>query len=304
MAANLSRVIHFALAHFARNRGTSIAAIFILTITTLLITGLFFMQGISGYLINEVQNKIDITAYFKSDVAEKDILQVRQDLVENSSVIKKIEYISKEDALADFNVKHQDNPTFSRALNEVGQNPFLPSLNIVTNGDSTQYESIASILEQDKYAPLINKVDFSEKKDTIEKVFAITNSITRFGVALGILLLLIAILVVFNTIKLIIEGSGQEISTMRIVGASNWFIRAPFVIQGVIFGAISFIICFLATSIVAYAFSGGISVIMPGFSLFGYFLSNILIIIVIQLVAGMGLASLLSFLVVRKYLKV
>jgi len=281
-----------------------VAAIFILTITTLLITGLFFVRGASNYVIAQVQNKIDITAYFKADAAEDDILQVRQELLQDGEVVRAVEYVSQDQALADFNAKHQDDPTFERALQEVGQNPFLPSLNIITNGAAAEYENVANVLTQDKYAVLIEEVDFSEKRDTIEKVFAITGSITRFGLVAGVLLLLIAILVVFNTIKLIVETSGQEISTMRIVGASNWFIRAPFVIQGVIFGAISFAICFVATALIAYLLASGISVIMPGFNLFTFFLSNILIIMVIQLAAGAGLASLLSFMVVRKYLKV
>ena len=302
--AHFSRVLGFAFAHFYRNKGTSVAAIFILTITTLLITGLFFVRGASNYVIAQVQNKIDITAYFKADAAEDDILQVRQELLQDGEVVRAVEYVSQDQALADFNAKHQDDPTFERALQEVGQNPFLPSLNIITNGAAAEYENVANVLTQDKYAVLIEEVDLSEKRDTIEKVFAITGSITRFGLVAGVLLLLIAILVVFNTIKLIVETSGQEISTMRIVGASNWFIRAPFVIQGVIFGAISFAICFVATALIAYLLASGISVIMPGFNLFTFFLSNILIIMVIQLAAGAGLASLLSFMVVRKYLKV
>lgn len=304
MPANFNRVLGFAFSHFYRNKGTSVAAIFILTITTLLITGLFFVRGASNYVIAEVQNKIDITAYFKSDAVEESILQVRQELLQDTAAIKAVEYVSKEQALADFNAKHQDDPTFTRALEEVGQNPFLPSLNIITNGNTAQYETVANVLAQDKYAGLIEKVDFSEKKDTIEKVFAITSSITRFGLVLGILLLLIAILVVFNTIKLIVETSGQEISTMRIVGASDWFIRAPFVIQGVIFGAVSFTICFITTALVSYFLAQGLSVMMPGFNLFKFFTANILIIMAIQLAAGAGLASVLSFVVVRKYLKV
>ncbi len=301
---DFKRVLQFAFQHFYRNKGTSVAAIFILTITTLLITGLFFMQGISSYLITEVQDKIDITAYFNADSAESDVLQVKQDLAQSFPIIKSVEYVSKDQALADFTAKHQDGPAFSKALTEVGQNPFPPSLNIVTNGDTSQYQGIAEFLQQDKYAALVSKVDFLEKKDTIEKVFAITSGITKFGLGLGAVLLIIAILVVLNTIKLIIEGSSQEISTMRVVGASNWFIRAPFVIQGVIFGAISFAICFAITSVVAYALANGLGVIMPGFSLSGYFIRNLLIVVAIQLVAGMGLASVLSFIVVRKYLKV
>lgn len=302
--SNFSRAMGFALSHFYRNKGTSVAAIFVLTVTTLLMTGLFFTRGMSDYVIGQVQNKIDITAYFTSDTPEQDILDARQALLQEAKAIKTIQYISQDQALAAFNEKHADNAVFSRALTEVGGNPFLPSLNIITNGDTTQYQAIAAILQQDQYASMIQKVDFSEKKDTIQKVFAITAAVTAFGLGIGVVLIVISILVVFNTIKLIIEASGQEISTMRVVGASNWFIRGPFIIQGAIFGAISLGICFLITAACSFALTPGLAVIMPGFNLFGFFLANIFIIILIQLAAGAGLASALSFLVVRKYLNV
>lgn len=295
----------FAFTHFSRNKGLSVAAIFVLTITILLITGLFFMQGISKYVIEEVQNRIDITAKFKEDTTEEEILQVKQDLLANSGAITSVEYVSKEQALEDFNRIHGDNPVLMRALQEVGQNPLLPALNIVTDGDTSKYEIIATILEEGPYAGLIEEVDFLEKKAIIEKVFSITSGITNFGIGLGVLLLIVAILVVFNTIKLIIEASGQEISTMRIVGASNWFIRAPFVIQGVIFGSIAFLISFTATIAASYFLSPGFSAIMPaGFNLFTYFTQNALIIIIIQLGVGVGLGSILSLMVVGKYLKI
>lgn len=250
-----------------------------------------------------IENKIDITAYFKEDALEQDMLGARDEILKTLLDVK-VEYVSKEDALEDFLQKHKDSSDISRAVQEVGGNPFLPSLNIITAGSSSQYEEIANVLEGPRFDGIIEKVDFSEKKATIEKVFSITSGIRRIGLLAGLVLILIAILVVFNTIKLIIDGSKEEISTMKIVGASNWFIKAPFVIEGGIFGLIAFIVCFFMTVLLVFSSSHFLSVIMPGFSLLGYFASNFLIVILIQLGVGVGLGVLSSLIVVRKHLEV
>jgi cell division transport system permease protein len=206
--------------------------------------------------------------------------------------------------LADFNAKHSDNGIFSRALTEVGDNPFLPALNITTSGKVTQYQEIANVLNKDTFTGLIEKVDFSQKKDTIEKVFSITSAVNTFGLVAGIILMLMAMLVVFNTIKLVIDASKEEISTMRLVGASSWFVRSPFIIEGALFGVIAFVICMIATILSVYFLAPVVSAIMPGFNLFSYFLGNLLLLIVLQLGVGVGLGVVASFIVVRKYLKV
>src|SRR5882724_7189060 len=100
MLTNLKRVFHFAFVDFYRNRGLSVAAIFVLTVTILLVTGLFFLQGINHYLIDTIQNKIDITAYFKADTQEQDILDAKKDILTDAPQIKSIEYVSPQDALA------------------------------------------------------------------------------------------------------------------------------------------------------------------------------------------------------------
>ncbi len=304
MLTNFKRVFHFALQDFSRNKGMTLAAIFVLTLTILLVTGLFFLNGVNRYLVDTIQNKIDITAYFKSDASEAAIMQVREDLLAKAPDIKTIEYVSKEDALADFNEKHKDSEVFANALSEVGDNPFLPALNITTKPETQHYEQIAQILQQPEYSDLVEKVDFSEKKDTIETVFAITSNVNKFGVGMGIVLMLVAILVVFNTVKLIVDASKEEIATQRIVGASAWFVRAPFVIEGALFGCIAFLICLAVTLAFVYFLTGVSQVIMPGFSLMAFFISNILLILAIQLAVGVGLGVVSSYIVVRKYLKV
>jgi len=304
MLTNFKRILTFAVNDFSRNKGISIAAIFVLTITIMLVTGLFFFQGLTGYLTTQIQNKIDITAYFVDGTSEKDILDVKAEILKISPNIKNIEYVSKDQALASFNEKHKNDAVLSQALQEVGSNPFLPSLNIVTNGDPSQYAQISNILQTSDFSKLIDKVDYSQKKDTIEKVYSITSNINTFGLILGAILIIVAILVVFNTIKLAIENSKEEISTMKVVGAGNWFIRGPFVIQGIIYGVIAFLICFLISAMSAYFLSSKIGAILPGFNAFGYFLANLWIFVLIQLGFGVGVGAISALIVVKKYLDI
>jgi cell division transport system permease protein len=270
----------------------------------MVITGLYFFQGMSGYLTQEIQNKIDITAYFKEETQEEDILNVKEQIIKTSPNIKSIDYVSREDALEVFNEKHQENAVLIRALQEVGDNPFLPSLNITTNGDPLQYEQVANVLQTSDFSNLIDKVDFSQKKDTIKKIYSITSKINQFGILLSLIMALVAILVVFNTIKLAIDNSKEEISTMKIVGASDWFVRGPFIICGAIYGFIAFAMCFVISGLAAYIFSSYLGVIMPGFSLIKYFLTNAWIFVLIQLGFGVGVGVISSFIVVKKYLDI
>lgn len=304
MLTKFKRVFHLAFVSFYRNKGMSAVAVLILIITSLLVASLFLIQGASDFLIDSVRDKIDITAYFKSDVKEEEIIDVKDELLKNSSGIKNIEYVSSQDALNDFLEKHKDNPVFSRALSEVGDNPFLPALNITTNGDPASYEQISRVLENDQWDNIIEKVDFPQKRDIIEKVFYITSRVESFILGLSVILVLISVIVVFNTIKLIVDASGEEISTMRIVGGGDWFVRLPFIIQGAIFGLISSVISILLTLALTSFFSPDLASVLPGFNLFNYSIANIWTIAIIQMGFGIGLGSIASFVVVRKHLKV
>ncbi len=303
MFTNLKRILKFAATDFSRNRGGSFAAIFVLVIIISLVTSLFLFQGVSQFLISQVQEKIDISAYFKEDTSEEDVLDVKTELSKFSSEVEDIQYISKEEALEKFIEKHKDNPDFMKALEEVGGNPFLASLNIKTKLPS-QYEKLSNFLETGQFRSLIEKVDYYQKRPTIEKVFAVTSAVNNFGIGLSIVLVLVAVLVVFNTTKLAIYNSKEEISTMRLVGASNWFIRGPFITQGAICGFFACLICLLIFSSVTFFLGPKLAVLLPGFNLFNYFIANFWAILLIQVIFGMGLGIISSFIVVKKYLKV
>lgn len=304
MLTNLKRVCKFACIDFSRNKGISVAAVFVLVATIMLVTSLLFFQAATSFLIFQIQEKIDITAYFKEDVLEEDILKASEDILKISTDIKSVEYVSKEQAMQIFTEKHKNDDVFLKALEEVGTNPFLPSLNIKTNGDPAQYEEISTVLQASEFGESIDRVDFSQKKDTIEKVFSITSNINKFGLLLSLILVIVATLVVFSTIKLAIDGSKEEISTMRIVGASNWFIRGPFIVQGAIYGFLAFLICILISFSFTYFMSSKFETILPGFNIFDYFLNNFWFFALIQLLFGIGLGTTSSFIVVRRYLDI
>lgn len=304
MFTTFIRAFRFAFKNFYRNKGISVAVVFVLTLTILLLTGLFFMKGASDFLVETIRDQIDIIVYFKSETAEEDILGAKDEILKNSPSVKNMRYVSKTEALSEFLRKYEGNVVFSTALNQVGDNPFLPSLRIVTTGEPRQYEELSNIFQGGQYAKIIDKVDFSEKKDTIEKIFAFTARVGQFGLTVAAILIFIVVMVVFNTIKLVIENSRDEIGTMRIVGASSWFVRSPFIIEGGLFGFSAFLVCFLLTAMSAYVFSVSFGSLLPGFNLFDYFLSNFWLIVLIQLACGVGLGVFSSYIAVSKHLKV
>ena len=304
MLTSFKRVTDFAIKDFSRNKGISVAAIFVLTITIMLVTGLWFFQAMAGFVTSQLQDKIDITAYFKNGTQEQDILNAKVEISKMAPNIKNIEYVSADQALANFNALHKNDTVIAQALQEVGENPLEASLSITTNGNPSQYAQVANILKTSDFSSLIDNVDFSQKEDIIKKVYSITSGVNTYGLILEIIFIFIAMLVVYNTIKLAIENSKEEIVTMKIVGASDWFVRGPFMIQGIIYGIVSFLICIFLTAISVYFLSPEIENAVPGFNMFGYFLTNWWIFVLIQLGFGVIVGVVSSLIVVRKHLDI
>ena len=125
-----------------------------------------------------------------------------------------------------------------------------------------------------------------------------------YQVAILAILVLVAVLVAFNTVRLAIYNSKEEIETMRLVGASNNFIRGPFLVQGVIVGLLASLITLSIFGIGLFLLSPGLKFMLSGFNLFRYFMDNLSVIFSIQLAAGMGLGITSSWLAIRKYLRV
>lgn len=302
MFTSLKRIIRSGLVNFRRQGGLTLATCFIMVMVVFLASSLFLFQKISQYLISSLQEKVDLTVYFKEDTSEEEILKIKEELSKFSEV-KKIEYVSKKSALESFIQRHKDNPVIMESLKEVGKNPFFASLNILA-WQASQYEQVSNFLENSQFREIIEKIDYRQKKPLIETIFSLTSQIERAGLFLSIILVLVAILVAFNQIRLAIYSQREEISIMRLVGASNWFIRGPFLVQGLISGFLSSLICFLIFSGVIFFLSPKVKVLLSGFDIYDYYLANFLPFFLIQIATGIGLGVISSLIAIRKYLEV
>lgn len=302
MFVSWQRVIKSGWIGFKHQSGLNIATIFIMILTISLMTSLFLLQKTSQVLVQTLQEKMNMYVYFKDDLSAEDVLMIQQELTRLPEV-KKIEYISKDEALTKFTKNHQDDSAIMESLEELGTNPLLASLSVQA-WQANQYAVIASFLNNVSFKEIISKVDYQQKKPVIEKLFYITSTINKTGIIFAIVLSAMAVLIVFNTARLNIARSQEEIETMRLVGAANWFIRGPFLVQGILAGFFASVTTLLIFSIGLFFLSPTLKLILSGFNIFNYYLDNLLTIILIQLATGLGLGILSSWLAVRKYLKI
>jgi cell division transport system permease protein len=302
MKASFKRVIKSGWRDFKRNGGLSLATVFVMVMAIVLVTSLFLLQKSSNYLTTMLSEKVDMAVYFNDEPSVDDISDIQKELLVLSE-IKSMQYISKAEALTKFIARHEGEDVIMQSLEEVGGNPLLASLNIKAR-EATQYAAISAFLDTASFKSLISKVDYSEKKPAIEKLFSLTSTIKTAGVVLSIILAVVAILISFNTVRLAIYNSKDEIETMRLVGASNWFIRGPFLVQGLIGGLFAVVFSFTAFGVALWFFGPKFDIVIPGLQLGSYFLTHSFYVILLQLLAGAGLGAGASWLAIRRYLKV
>ena len=301
MLVLLKRIIRSGWLNFSRNSGLSLATIFIMVMTISLVTSLFLFRDITQFLISGLQEKVDISVYFKEATPEKDILLFGEEIKKNPEV-KNVEYVSREAALESFTQRYKDNPVIMESLAEV-ENPLLASLNIKAR-EASQYMTVTNFLETSSYKNLIDKVDYYQRKPVIERIFSITSAINKTGIGLSLILAIVAILVAFNTIRLAIYNSKEEISFMRLVGASDWFIRGPFLVQGAISGFAAAIITLLIFTGALFFLGPKLEILFLGLNIFNSFTGNLGILFLIQIFTGVGLGVVSSIIAIRKYLKI
>lgn len=302
MFLSLKRIIRSGWIGFYRNNGLSMATVFILVMTISLATSLFLIKNISEYLVASLQEKVDVSVYFKKDCPEESILALQEKL-EGVQEIKSVKYISKEEAMQFFVERHKDDVVLIESLQEVGTNPFFATLNIKAV-EAAQYDIISEFLGAEQFQEIIEDVDYYKKKPVIDKLFATTYQVNKVGIILASVLAAVALLLVFNQVKLAIYNKKEEIEVMKLVGSSNWFVRGPFIVQGFIAGVISAMVALLLWLGIVFFLGPKISSLIPGLDVFQYFLDNIVLIFLVQLAIGVGLGVLSSMIAIRKYLKV
>ncbi len=308
MWIKIKRVIRAGFFSFWRNGFISLSSILVMMVTLFVIGATIFSSVILSSTLNQIRDKVDINVYFVTTASENDILAMKKSLEQLPEVLPPVVYVSREDNLAAFKKRHENDSFTLQALDELGENPLGATLNIKAK-DPSQYEGIAQFLESKSDISsngntIIDKINFYQNKEAIDRLTHIINSANRLGFILTIFLIIISVLITFNTLRLVIYMSRDEISVMRLVGASTNYIRGPFFVAGAIYGFISAII----TLILFYPITIWLGTITEsffvGFNIFHYYTSNFGEFFLIIVGSGILIGSVSSYLAVRKYLKV
>lgn len=298
---NFWRIIKYGFQSFTRNKWLSASTISIMTLTLIVFMGLMLFNIIADRAVETVKNKVDISVYFKSNVAEDDILNIKR-ILKNFDEVDDVEYVSRDEALVAFKERHSEDEIITQTLEELDKNPLLASLNIKAK-DLSQYEIIASYLESDSLSDMVEDVTYAQNELVIRRLESLTNSLNIIVFILTLFLAFLAVMVTFNTISLAIFSNKEQISIMRVVGAENKFIRGPYIVEGVIYGFIAAVISFIVFIPVVNAISPGLTRFISTFSISEYFFSHFILLFIYQLLIGVVLGILSSVIAVRKYLR-
>ena len=302
MKHNLKRVIATGWTNFKRNSYISFAVTGVMALVLILLLGLASFQLVSSRLIGTIEGKVDISAYFKPEASEEHALSVRADL-EKLPEVAGVSYLSREQVLEDFKKNHADEPATLDALSLLDDNPFGAALNIRAK-DPTEYEGIATFLENSTYRSSIKEISYNDNKAVIDKITRFSGALRTWGLITALIIAVIAVLITFNTIRLTIYNQRQEIEIMRLVGASNWHIQGPYLAEGGFYGAFATLIALVVFYPVLYFISNRLHSFIPEVDMFRYFLVNSWQIVLLTLFAGLLLGMLSSIIAIRKHLKI
>jgi len=302
---DLKRIIRSGLLSFWRNGFVSLASILNITIALFLIGSLIFLSALMNTALEQIRNKVDIDVYFVTPAPDEDILALKTSLEELPEV-GLVTFTSRDDALVQFRERHADDFLTLQALEELDENPLRASLNIKAK-ETSQYESIARFLENQNEAlsvedQIIDDINYYQNKVAIDKLAKFIANAQRIGLAIVIAIALIAVINTFNTVRLAIYTSREEISVMRLVGADNKYIRGPFIVEGFLYGFVSALFVLILFYPLTLWLGGATERFFGGINIFQYYLGNFGQIFLIIVSSGILLGITSSYFAVRRYI--
>ncbi len=296
----ISRIIQYGMKSFWRNGWLSATTVAIMLLALLVSMGLIIFSHVTNQAVASLQDKIDISVYFKTNAPEDEILNIKSSL-ENMAEVKSVEYISSARALEIFKSKHSEDQ-IGQAISELNSNPLEPSLNIKAKR-TDQYGVIADYFNAPSLTQLVEEVSYAKNQTAIDRLNIIVQNVSRGGFVLTLVMALVAGLVVFNTIRLAIYSNREEIGIMRAVGASNGLVRGPYVVEGILGGVTAAVLSVLISAPIIYSISPYLNSFIPDLNIFSYFSANALKFSAYQILFAIVIGGFSSFIAVRRYLK-
>ncbi len=301
------RIIKAGFVNFWRNGIVSFSAVFVMSIALFIITATLLTAAFFGTALKDLQGKVDINIYIETTAQESSILDL-QSTLEKLPEVKTVSYFSREKVLEVFKKRHSGDYRILRSLEMIGENPLLAVLTVKAR-EPSQYEGIAAFLENKlelstkAMLSIVNKVDYVDNKDKIERLNNLIIGTKKLGSIFTIVMIMISVLITFNTIRLAIFTSREEIAVMRMVGGSNEYIRGPFVIEGILYGLMSGFLTLILFYPITYWLKNITKGFYGGIDLLHYFVANFVEIFFVVIFSGIALGAISSYLAVWRYLR-
>jgi cell division transport system permease protein len=234
------RILRTALQNIARNLWLGIATVIVLVMALVSVNVLVGLNALLGNAVTVLEDKIDVTVFFKPDTNEALVKQARF-FIGDLPQVKTVELLAPDQALEQFKQRHANDKEVLDALAELDKNPLGATVRIVARKTS-DYPFIMETLKNPQFADAIESKSYDDHAASIDRVRSLADNARLLGSGLIAVFTLIGILIVFNTVRVAIYTQREEIGIMRLVGASSTFIRTPFVVQGLMLAAIAVLI--------------------------------------------------------------
>lgn len=305
MWTSFKRVARYGLIGFIRNGFVSLSAILIMTITLSVVTVLILANAALQATLVELTNKVDVNVYFATSATDEQVGAIRKAL-ENLPEVAQVTYTTRDQAYDEYRERHKNEQLIIQALDVLGENPLGASL-AVRAKETSQYETIAKFLEAQQATEdgsAISRVNFYQNRTAIDRLTSVIETARKVGVIASLFLFAATILITFNTIRLAIYTSRDEIGVMNLVGASPWYVRGPFMVAGVLYGVISGLSVLLIFYPLVIWFGPATETFFGGaFNVFDYYSSEFSFFFFIVMGVGVVLGALSSYLAVRRYVR-
>lgn len=300
------RIIKAGATNFIRNAWLAVAAIAVMVITLSIVLFSVIANATFANTVEQITDRIDISVYLIDEISEEQ----KQELIskiESMTEVQSVEYISKDEALRRYIEQNEDNLELRLAINQT-DNPLPASLQIKPV-DPNNIEPIRQLVEQEDIRTLqSDPTSYSgDRKEAIDRITEATAFFQRAGVGGVIVFAVISMLIIFNTIRMAIFNRREELSIMRLLGASTWYIRGPFVVETVMYGVIaallSVALCNLLFAVSSSAFGASSLGLLDISFASKFFARNFWFILLAQLLIGILIGGVSSYIATRRYLK-
>ena len=302
----LRRIIRTGCINFVRNSWLSIAAIAIMVITLTIVLFSVIANATFSHTIEQTTDKINISVFLKDTVNESKTNELL-DQIRKLDNVETVKYVTKEQAMENFKRQYMDNVDILSAAAEAG-NP-LPATIQIKPRDVNKLDGIKAFIDKpDIQALQSEKTSYSGQiKQAVDGISKSAQLLKRAGIAGVIVFCMISIMIIFNTIQMAIFNRRDELAIMRLLGASTWFIRGPFVVETVIYGIFSAVISIVLLNSLFVVSSSTLQATNLGYLDIPfaneYFGSHFWIFLGLQMVVGIFIGAASSTIATHRYLK-